>query len=163
MKKFSMTVGMVFCMIYLSTAQAKGNVVDTVSEFLIPEHLFLVNDGEYAPHTTEEGDTMVNYQLTECNGGDKDCNRLLMSYKPKSMEECLHPNMGYRFDELPVTLSGGRSGIYSVPTITDPSAVNSDYFIFSSGAMCYEIDWGYSGSHFDKVIQLANYIIESGR
>lgn len=135
-----------------------ASVVDFISDALVNEQIFLVTEGELQPFTSESGEKNFNYEAQ--NGcSEKDCKGLLMSYSSKSYDECLHPSMPYRFDELPVKMVDGQTAVFTVPTITDPSANNRDFFVFHNKGVCYEFDWGYNGSRFDKAVDLANRLI----
>lgn len=143
-------------------ADITPKIINAVSDSLVKDHLFLVESGDFAPVTDEEG-TRINYNFTDvCNGSKERCSGMLLSVSNKSYDECLRPNMSYQFDELPVTLNNGRVGIFTVPTITDKDAQARDFLVFWHNNICHEIAWGFSGSQFNRALSLANELIGQG-
>ena len=138
----------------------ESSVVDFISTQLVSEQLFLVTEGDLQPFASDSGEKYFNFEKQgECNASNKDCQGLLVNYSVKTYDECLHPNLSYRFDELPIKTINGQTAVFTVPTITDPSANNRDFFVFHDKGVCYEFDWGYGGSRFDKSVDLANKLI----
>lgn len=157
---------LVLASVALNAQADERNVVNEASEYLIEQsaQLFLMQNGDFAPRQDDDGSTTVNFMSNKSCASETDCNGLLLSYRQSNLNECLKPNLTYRFDELPVTLSQNYKGIFTVPSITEPSAMAHDYLVFFSNKTntCYEFAWGNAGENFDKHLGLANHLINSG-
>lgn len=161
MKKIVLTT-LLFFGLNAHAGDITPRIIDSVSDSLVKDHLFLASDGDLQPTTDTDG-TIVNYVFKDvCNGSKERCTGMLMSVSNKGYDDCLRPSMSYRFDELPVTLSNNRIGIFTVPTITDKEAQNRDYFVFWNQGVCHEVSWGFAGSQYDRAVELANELIGQG-
>ena len=154
-----------FLMVFTASV-ARAEVVNEVSEYLLSEQLYLVQEGDYAPHQADDGATVLRYLPNQTCSSSQDgkCDGLLLSFKKSNLNECTKPSLAFRFDELPVTLNQGYKGVFTVPSITEPTTKAHDYFVFYSNktSVCYEFDWGTRGLNFEQHINLANNIIDKG-
>lgn len=148
------------------SATAQAQLIDDVSEYLLDQNLYIVRDGELAPRQDNDGATVVNFlpNQTCSSSAPEKCDGMLFSYRQSNLNECIKPTMAYRFDELPVNLTKGGLGIFTVPSITEPASKSHDFFVFFStqSNTCYEINWGFDGQQFETAVNLANQIINMG-
>ena len=148
------------------SATAQAQLIDDVSEYLLDQNLYIVRDGELAPRQDNDGATVVNFlpNQTCSSSAPEKCDGMLFSYRQSNLNECIKPTMAYRFDELPVNLTKGGLGIFTVPSITEPASKSHDFFVFFStqSNTCYEINWGLDGQQFETAVNLANQIINMG-
>ena len=148
------------------SATAQAQLIDDVSEYLLDQNLYIVRDGELAPRQDNDGATVVNFlpNQTCSSSAPEKCDGMLFSYRQSNLNECIKPTMAYRFDELPVNLTKGGLGIFTVPSITEPASKSHDFFVFFSTQTntCYEVNWGFDGQQFEAAVNLANQIINMG-
>lgn len=157
----------IFVLTVFLSINAKADAVNFVSEYLIPEQLYLVQEGDSAPYTADDGAIVLRFLPNKICSSNQEgqCDGLLLAIKNKStLAQCVKPSTPYRFDELPVTLNQGNKGVFNVPTITEPTAQTHDYLYFYSNKSntCYEMSWGNAGNNFDKQMSLANSLIDGG-
>lgn len=148
------------------SATAQAQLIDDLSEYLLDQNLYIVRDGELAPRQDNDGATVVNFlpNQTCSSSAPEKCDGMLFSYRQSNLNECIKPTMAYRFDELPVNLTKGGLGIFTVPSITEPASKSHDFFVFFSTQTntCYEVNWGFDGQQFEATVNLANQIINMG-